>query len=107
MDWNHVEAGWRQARGKVKQKWVRLTEEDLKTIAGRRERLESKIHERYGFATDHVRKEIEDWVRCQLSASGRRLGRKTKLSLPRMKQRRRSGADGSVTAILVRSTEFS
>ena len=103
MDWNQVEARWKQARGKVRQKWVRLTEDDLKVIGGRRERLERTIHERYGFATDHVRKEIEDWVRCQLTASPRRPSRKTKLALPR---RRRSVANGSVTAIVAPSHEF-
>lgn len=69
-------------------------------------RLESKIREHYGFTTDYVRKEIQDWVRCQLAVSGRRRSRKTKLSLPRMRPRR-GGADSSVTVILVRGTEFS
>ena len=60
MDWNQVEARWKQARGKIKEKWVRLTDEDLEAIGGRRALLERKIQERYGFATDYVRKEIED-----------------------------------------------
>jgi uncharacterized protein YjbJ (UPF0337 family) len=97
VDWNLLEARWKHARNKVKAKWVRLTEDDLKVIVGRRERLEIKIQERYGFATDHVRKEIDDWVRCQLAAIPRRQSRKTKLALPR---RRRSGADGSITPIV-------
>ena len=71
MDWSHVEARWKQARGNIKDKWVRLTDEDLEIIDGRRERLERKIQERYGFATEHVRKEVEDWVRWQLPVSNR------------------------------------
>jgi uncharacterized protein YjbJ (UPF0337 family) len=98
MDWNLVDARWKQARGKVRQKWVRLTEDDVKVIGGRRERLESKIHERYGFATNHIRKEIEDWIRCHLVATPRRSSRKTKLALLRIR-RRRSVPEGSVTAI--------
>ena len=97
MDWNLVKARWKQARGKVKEKWVRLTDEDLNIIQGRRERLERKIHERYGFASDHVSKEIEDWVRCHLTASPQRSRRTTKLPLPKI--RRRSVAEGTVTAI--------
>jgi uncharacterized protein YjbJ (UPF0337 family) len=84
MNWQQVEARWKQARGKVKEKWVRLTEDDLEVIGGRRERLESKIHERYGFTTDHVRKEIEDWARCQPAAPRLRSSSKTKLALPRI-----------------------
>ena len=42
-----------------------LTEDDLNSINGRRERLEDTIHKRYGFAADHVRKEVDDWLRWQ------------------------------------------
>jgi len=79
MDWSQVEARWKQARAKIKEKWVRLTDEDLEFIEGGRERLESKIQERYGFAADYVRKEIEDWVRWQLPISPRNRTRKTTL----------------------------
>jgi hypothetical protein len=34
-------------------------------INGRRDRLESKIQQRYGFAKDHVSKEVDDWFRWQ------------------------------------------
>lgn len=100
MDWKQVEARWNEASGKIKAKWVRLTDEDLEIIEGRRERLEHKIQQRYGFATDHVRKEIDDWVRCQPFASGGRRSRKTKLPLS-SKRRRRDGADAGVTALLL------
>ncbi len=35
-------------KGKVKEQWGKLTDDDLETIAGRREHLEGKIQERYG-----------------------------------------------------------
>ena len=63
MDWNPVEEMWGQAKGRIKEKWNKLTDDDLTIINGRRDRLENKIQQRYGFATDHVRKEIDDWVR--------------------------------------------
>ncbi len=99
MDWSQVEARWKQARGKIKEKWVRLTDEDLEAVEGRRERLERKIQERYGFAIDHVRKEIEDWVRWQLTASPRRRNHKTKLPVTMRRERNRGYANWSVTAI--------
>lgn len=42
-----------------------FSDEDLDAINGRRERLEDKIHEHYGFAFDHVRKEVDDWLQWQ------------------------------------------
>lgn len=101
MDWNQVQACWKHVRGKVKAKWVRLTEEDLSAIGGRRQRLEDKIRERYGFATPHIREELEDWVRCQ-QVTRRRPSRKTKLALPTIR-RQTSFADAAVTAIVIPS----
>jgi uncharacterized protein YjbJ (UPF0337 family) len=61
MDWNRLEGNWKQIKGKVKEKWGKLTDDDLDVINGSREQLEGKIQERYGFAKDQVRKDVEDW----------------------------------------------
>ena len=62
MDWDRVEGGWKQFTGKVKEKWGKLTDDDLTAINGRRDQLEGKIQERYGFAKDQVRKDVDDWL---------------------------------------------
>jgi uncharacterized protein YjbJ (UPF0337 family) len=63
MDWNQVEGNWKQVKGNVKKQWGKLTDSDLTAIGGRREELEGKIQERYGYTKDRVRKEIDDWYR--------------------------------------------
>jgi uncharacterized protein YjbJ (UPF0337 family) len=63
MDWNRVEGNWKQLRGGVKERWGRLTDDDLTAIAGRRDELEGKIQEKYGYTKDRIRKEIDDWRR--------------------------------------------
>ena len=73
MDWNQVEGNWKQVRGNVKKQWGKLTDDDLTAIDGRREVLEGRIQERYGYTKDRVRKEIEEWQRSfasQVSRSG-------------------------------------
>jgi uncharacterized protein YjbJ (UPF0337 family) len=65
MDWNRVEGNWKQMKGKVKAKWGDLTDDDLDSIGGRREQLEGKLQERYGYAKDQARKEIDDWYASQ------------------------------------------
>ena len=40
MDWNRIEGNWKQAQGRIKEKWGKLTEDDLTTISGRREQLD-------------------------------------------------------------------
>ena len=37
MDWNRIEGNWKQAKGKIKEKWGDLTDDDLDKIAGRRD----------------------------------------------------------------------
>jgi len=63
MDWNRLEGDWKQLRGKAKERWGKLTDDDLTTISGRHTQLEGKIQERYGYAKSQARKEIEDWYR--------------------------------------------
>ena len=46
MDWNRVEGNWKQVKGKVKEKWGKLTDDDLDVINGQRDQLEGKIQER-------------------------------------------------------------
>ena len=63
MDWDRLEGDWKQLRGKVKARWGKLTDDDLAVIQGRRDELEGKIQERYGYAKSQARREIEDWYR--------------------------------------------
>ena len=65
MDWNQIEGNWDLFKARVRTKWRRLSEEDLERIAGQRDQLERKIHERYGFSVEHISKEVEDWSRWQ------------------------------------------
>jgi uncharacterized protein YjbJ (UPF0337 family) len=34
MDWNRVEGNWKQVKGHVKEKWGKLTDDDLNVING-------------------------------------------------------------------------
>ena len=40
MDWNRIQGNWKQAQGQIKEKWGKLTDDDLTVINGRREQLE-------------------------------------------------------------------
>ena len=65
MDWNRVEGNWMQVKGQVKEKWGKLTDDDLTQINGRRDQLEGKIQERYGVAKDQVKKDVDAWYDSQ------------------------------------------
>ena len=61
MNWDQVEGKWEQMKGAVKAKWGKLTDDDLKLIAGRREQLIGKLHERYGMAKEEAERQLRDW----------------------------------------------
>ena len=48
--WDQVKGNWNQLKGKVREKWGLLTNDDLEHIAGHKDRLIGKIQERYGKA---------------------------------------------------------
>jgi uncharacterized protein YjbJ (UPF0337 family) len=44
-DWNRIEGNWKQFKGQAKEKWGRLTDDDLDVINGRQDQLEGKIQD--------------------------------------------------------------
>jgi uncharacterized protein YjbJ (UPF0337 family) len=63
MDWNRVEGNWKQLKGRAKQQWGKLTDDDLTAVAGRREELAGKVQHRYGLAKDLAQKQVDEWAR--------------------------------------------
>jgi uncharacterized protein YjbJ (UPF0337 family) len=61
MNEDRVEGNWKQFKGKVKEQWGRLTDDDLDVIAGQRDQLSGKIQERHGVARDEAERQIKDF----------------------------------------------
>ena len=61
MNWDRIKGNWRQAAGKAKVQWGKLTDDDLKVVAGHRAQLAGKIQERYGVAKDEAEKQLTAW----------------------------------------------
>jgi uncharacterized protein YjbJ (UPF0337 family) len=63
MNWDRVEGKWKQAAGKIKEKWGKLTDDDLQVIGGKRDQLIGKIQERYGIAKDEAARQVDEFSR--------------------------------------------
>ena len=63
MDWDRIQGNWKQFKGRAKEKWGNLTDDDLDRVAGQREQLEGIIQKRYGIAKDQVRKDVDTWLK--------------------------------------------
>ena len=62
MNWDQVKGNWKQFQGKVKEKWGKLTDDDLTTIAGKRDQLAGKLQQRYGYGKEQAEKELDDFI---------------------------------------------
>jgi len=63
MNWDQIEGKWKQSAGFVKQKWGKLTDDDLTVIAGKKEQLVGKIQERYGIAREAAQQQVDEFSR--------------------------------------------
>jgi len=55
---------WKQLRGKVREKWGELTDDELDEIAGRRDQLVGKLQERFGYERDQAEREVDEFARA-------------------------------------------
>jgi uncharacterized protein YjbJ (UPF0337 family) len=63
MNEDTIKGQWKQLAGKLKTKWGKLTEDDLKVTEGDSEYLVGKIQERYGVARDEARRQVKEFGR--------------------------------------------
>ena len=64
MNWDQLEGKWKQYKGEVREKWGKLTDDDLHVIAGKREQLIGRLQERYGIAKEVAAREADEFVRA-------------------------------------------
>jgi uncharacterized protein YjbJ (UPF0337 family) len=63
MKWDQVQGNWKQVKGKARQLWGDLTDQDLEAINGKREELIGWLQARYGLSREQAEGQVEDWVR--------------------------------------------
>lgn len=61
MAWDQIEGNWKQFKGKVKETWGDLTDDELDQVAGKRDVLLGKIQERYGIEKDEAERRLRDF----------------------------------------------
>jgi uncharacterized protein YjbJ (UPF0337 family) len=62
MNSDRLAGNWKQMKGKIKEKWGKLTNDDLDVIAGKTEQLIGKVQERYGIERDQARRDVDAYL---------------------------------------------
>ena len=64
MNSDTFEGNWKQFKGKMREKWGKLTDDDWDTVAGKKDQLIGKLQERYGYSRDQAEKDYSDWEKA-------------------------------------------
>jgi uncharacterized protein YjbJ (UPF0337 family) len=63
MNWDQIAGSWKEMKGRAKEKWGELTNDDLDRIEGKRDQMVGLLQRKYGYAKEKAEKEIESWSR--------------------------------------------
>jgi uncharacterized protein YjbJ (UPF0337 family) len=63
MNEDTLKGQWNQLKGKVRQKWGELTNDDVNVIQGQSEQLVGLIQQRYGIARAEAERQVKEWLR--------------------------------------------
>jgi uncharacterized protein YjbJ (UPF0337 family) len=63
MNWDLIEGNWKQFQGHVRERWGRLTDGDIDTIAGKRDRLAGTIQDAYGITKAQAELQVKTFER--------------------------------------------
>lgn len=69
MNWDQIQGNWMQFKGRLRHNWVKLTDEDITRINGRRTELVARLQERYGFVKVEAEREVDAWLKTQRHAA--------------------------------------
>ena len=66
MNWDEITGKWMQLKGSVKQRWGKLTDDDLDYVNGTRDRLIGRLQEKYGIMKDEAERQVDDWYKTHI-----------------------------------------
>jgi uncharacterized protein YjbJ (UPF0337 family) len=61
--WNKVSGNWKRMKGSVKERWGKLTHNEIREAQGRREALNGFIQSRYGIDRETADRQIDEWLK--------------------------------------------
>lgn len=62
MNWDQIEGGWKQFKGRARTQWGKLTDSDVDVVGGKRTELLGLIQSRYGHSKEVAEKELDAWA---------------------------------------------
>ncbi len=70
VNWDQMEGKWKQLKGSLKERWGKLTDDDLNVISGNKDKLIGRLQERYGYNREEAERQSEEWARSAGTSAG-------------------------------------
>jgi len=62
MNWDQVEGSWKEWQGKAKQKWGKLTDDELTQAKGKKDEVAGLLQKKYGYAKEEAHKQLDEFM---------------------------------------------
>ena len=62
LNWDRIAGKWKQMKGSLRERWGKLTEDELDQLAGKRDKLVGKIQEQYGISKDEAERQVGEFA---------------------------------------------
>ncbi len=61
MNWDQIKGSWKELKGKARENWGELTDDELEEAAGHREQMVGLIQKKYGKTKEDAEREVDTW----------------------------------------------
>ncbi|AQS46784.1 MULTISPECIES: CsbD family protein [Thioclava] len=61
MNWDQIKGNWNEMKGKARENWGELTDDELQEAAGHREQMVGLIQKKYGKTKEDAEREVDTW----------------------------------------------
>jgi uncharacterized protein YjbJ (UPF0337 family) len=70
MDWDRLAGNWKQFKGRLRERWGELTDDELNVIGGRREQLVGRLQERYNISAEEAERQLGEFEASERARDG-------------------------------------
>jgi uncharacterized protein YjbJ (UPF0337 family) len=61
MNWSNIESGWNDFKANARQRWDKLTDDQVSDTLGKRDDLSSRVQQAYAVSKEEAERQISDW----------------------------------------------
>lgn len=64
MNTDIIKGNWKEAKGKIKQQWGKITDDEITQMKGSYEELEGTLQKKYGYKKDEAKQQLDTFIKA-------------------------------------------